>query len=75
MLYQSKNNMLITQKPGQGDRPTDYTRNCKQQYVKLQIATLQVSTMRIICGNSRMLSPPNVNICCVQETHWKGESA
>ena len=30
MLYQSKN-MLITQKPGQGDRPTDYTRNCKQQ--------------------------------------------
>ena len=46
MLYQSKNNMLITQKPGQGDRPTDYTRNCKQQYVKLQIATLNVSTMR-----------------------------
>ena len=22
-----------------------------------------------------MLFPPNIDICCVQETHWKGESA
>ena len=30
MLYQSKDNMLITQKPGQGDRPGDYTKNRKR---------------------------------------------
>ena len=47
MLYQSKDNMLTTEKPHRlGDRSTDYTRNGKQQYVKLQIATLNVGTMR-----------------------------
>ena len=34
MLHQSKDNLLITQKPGQDDRPTVYTRNHKRQYVK-----------------------------------------
>lgn len=37
--------MLIPQKPGQCDRPADYTRNHKQQYVKIQTATLNVGTM------------------------------
>ena len=35
LCYQSKDNRLNTQKPGQGDRPTDYTRNHKEQYAKL----------------------------------------
>ena len=38
--------MVKTQKLGQGDRPTGYTRNCKQQYFELLIATLNVDTMR-----------------------------
>ena len=76
MLYQSKDNMLNTQKPGQGDISADYTKNRKRQYVKLRIVTLNVVTMR---GRSaeiiEMLSKHNVDICCVQETRWKGESA
>ena len=71
-----KDNMLNTQKPGQGDRSADYTKNRKRQYVKLRIVTLNVVTMR---GRSteiiEMLSKHNVDICCVQETCWKGESA
>ena len=66
MLYQSKDNTLNAQKPGQGDRSADCTRNCKQQYVKLRIATLKVGTMR---GRSveivEMLPRCNVDICCI----------
>ena len=76
MLYQSKDKVLNTLKPGQGDRPADHTRNCKRQYVKLRIATLNGGIMR---GGSaetaEILSQCNVNICCVQKTCWKGESA
>lgn len=46
MLYQSKGNMLITQKPGQGDRSADSTSNHKGQYVKLWIATVNIGTLR-----------------------------
>ena len=69
MLYQSKDNMLNTQKPDRGDRPADYARNCKRQCVKLRIATLNVGTMR---GRSaeiiEMLSRRSVDICSAQET-------
>ena len=76
MLYQSKDNMLITQKPGQGDRPGDYTKNRKRQYVKLRIATLNVGTIQKRSAEIvEMLSRRNVDICCVQETRWKSELA
>ena len=75
MLHQSKD-MLNTQKPGQGDRPANCTRNRKWLYDKLQIATLNVSTMK---GQSaeivEMLSRRIFDICCAQETRWKGEWA
>ena len=45
ILYQSKY-MLITQKPVQSVRHADYTRNCKQQYIKLWIDTLKVGATR-----------------------------
>ena len=65
LLYQSKDNMLFTQKPGQGDRPTGYTRNHKRQYVKPQIVTLNVGTMRRRSTEiAEMLSWGNVDICC-----------
>ena len=61
--------MLNTQKPYQGDRPADYNRNYKRQYVNLRIATINVGTIR---GRSaeivEMLFRRNVDICCVQET-------
>ena len=75
MLHQSKD-MLNTQKPGQGDRPANCTRNRKWLYGKLQIATLNVSTMK---GQSaeivEMLSRRIFDICCAQEIRWKGEWA
>lgn len=68
--------MMNTQKPGQGDRHADHTRNRKRQYVQLRIVTLNVGTMR---GRSaeivELLSQRNVHICCVHETFWKSESA
>ena len=76
MLYQNKDNILNTQKPYQVDRPTDYTRNQKWEYAIPWIVTLNVVTIR---GQSaaiaNMLSRRNVDVCCVQETHWKEESA
>ena len=76
MLYQNKDNILNTQKPYQVDRPTDYTRNQKWEYAIPWIVTLNVVTIR---GQSaaiaNMLSWRNVDVCCVQETHWKEESA
>ena len=58
------------------DRPADYTRNHKRQYVKLWIATLNVGTMRELSTESvQMLSWYYVDIWCVQESHWKGKSA
>ena len=74
MLYESKDNMQITQAPCQGDRLADYTRNRKRQYFKLRIATRNVGTLR---GRSaevvEMLSRCNVDIFCVKETRWKDE--
>ena len=74
MLYESKDNMPITQAPCQGDRLADYTRNRKRQYFKLRIATRNVGTLR---GRSaeviEMLSRCNVDIFCVKETRWKDE--
>ena len=75
MLYQSKDNILNTQKPGHGDRPVDYTRNRKRQYVKLRIDTLNAGAITERSEIVEMLSLRNVDICCVQETRWKGESA
>lgn len=62
--------MLNTKKPGQGDRPANYTRNSKQ----LRIATPTVGTIRGRSAEIEILSQLNVDICCVQETRWKGES-
>ena len=62
--------MLNTNKPGQGDRPANYTWNRKQ----LRIATPTVGTIRGRSAEIEILSQPNVDICCVQETRWKGES-
>lgn len=76
MLYQSKDNMLKTQKPGRGSRPADYIINRKRQYLEPQIATLNNGTMT---GRSseivEMLSRHNVDTCCMQETRWKDELA
>ena len=62
--------MLNTKKPSQGDRPANYTRNRKQ----LRIATPNVGTIRGRYAEIEILSQPNIDICCVQETRWKGES-
>ena len=70
---------MITQKPGQdqGERPAGLSRDIdKGQYMKLRIASLNVGTMRGRAAEIvEMLSRQNIDICCVQETRWKGESA
>ena len=77
-LHRSNNNkMMNTQKSGQGVRPAEFVkRNYKENFDRLRVATLNVGTMK---GRSaeivEMLTRRNIDICCLQETQWKGESA
>ena len=75
MLYQSTDNTLNTQQQGQSDKPGDYTRNCKQQYAKLGIATLNVNIMRGCSAEIvEIFSRRNVDIRFVNETRGRNES-
>ena len=67
---------MIALNTGQGDRPAGNIKKHVKHHVKMRVATINVGTMR---GRSaeivEMLTRRNVDICCVQETRWKGDSA
>ena len=69
--------MINTQKSDQGVRPAEFVKiNYKENFARLRVATLNVGTMKgHLAEIVEMLTRRNIDICCLQETKWKGESA